>query len=529
MHAVNSTVEVERLYDELRECIRSNDQDGVQRIMAELVRMKRPLAEIVGEVRRLSRESARSGPVPEASTTGEWPQPSTTPQSVEPTPEASPEPAYTHFTSPNTPAAGSLNAAGTATYREPERDVAMPREWPTADVSPDPILPDPKPIRGEPTSQSFDGSAAFDLRRYPEIAALPAISETEPAANSAAQEWAEPNAPSAVEQSAPKPSDQDVVRASAVAAPDVAAAIAESQGVSAASDAELQQSAPAELEQGAPDIGPQISGRAIALGVGLEGGEEADSTQLTQRSRPRGALIAALVVILVLAGGGLFLLVKPAGDTVVDKPSASAVAVAEPAAKPVAAEANAPAPASRPGASGSPSGLAPTALLPAPAAPSSPATTTPDSPAPVKPDSKPAAASLDPPNGAPPKSAAAPDRPASVTAPAAAPVPMVPTEPSPPAQPRSDSLETASLLERGDRLFGMGDVTSARLFYERAAEAGDGQAALRLGETYDPTFLERAKLRAIKGDLKAAASWYRRAKELGVVEADILLNGLQTK
>jgi TPR repeat protein len=84
-------------------------------------------------------------------------------------------------------------------------------------------------------------------------------------------------------------------------------------------------------------------------------------------------------------------------------------------------------------------------------------------------------------------------------------------------------------LERGDRLFGMGDVISARLFYERAAEAGDGQAALRLGETYDPNFLERAKLRAIKGDLKAAGFWYRRAKELGIVEADILLKGLQTK
>jgi TPR repeat protein len=105
----------------------------------------------------------------------------------------------------------------------------------------------------------------------------------------------------------------------------------------------------------------------------------------------------------------------------------------------------------------------------------------------------------------------------------------VPTEPPPPAQPRLSSLETASLLERGDRLFGMGDVTSARLFYERAAEAGDGPAALRLGETYDPTFLERAKLRAIKGDLKAAAFWYRRAKELGIAEADILLKGLQTK
>jgi TPR repeat protein len=72
-------------------------------------------------------------------------------------------------------------------------------------------------------------------------------------------------------------------------------------------------------------------------------------------------------------------------------------------------------------------------------------------------------------------------------------------------------------------------VASARLFYERAADAGNGEAALRLGETYDPNFLERAKLRAVQGDLKAAVHWYRRARELGVVEAEILLKGIQPK
>jgi hypothetical protein len=526
MHAVNTTVEVERLYDELRECIRSNDQDGVQRIMGELVRAKRPLAEIIGEVKRLTRGGARSEPGLEPSITDDWPQPSTTPPSVEPAPKVAPEPTYTHFTSTNTPAAGPLSEAGNPAYREPERDAAVLRQWPPADV-----WPDPKPSRAEPTSQSFDGSAAFDLRRYPEIAAPPAISETEPAENSSAQEWAKPNPLPAVEQSTPKPPDQHVAPAiePEAASPDVAPAITEGEGVSAASDPELQR-VPTEFEQGTLDIGPQISGRAIALGVGLEGGEEADSTQHAQRSRPWGArLIAALVVFLVLLGGGVFLLVKPAGDTVADKPNPSAVAVAPPAVQPVVTEGSAPA-AAGPGASGSPSGLAPTALLPAPVAPSpQAATAAPDSPAPAKPDSKPSVANLDPPNGAPSKSSATPDRPASVTAPAASPVPVVPTEPPPPAQPRPSLEETASLLERGDRLFGMGDVISARLFYERAAEAGDGPAALRLGETYDPTFLERAKLRAIKGDLKAAAFWYRRAKELGVVEADILLKGLQTK
>ncbi len=97
------------------------------------------------------------------------------------------------------------------------------------------------------------------------------------------------------------------------------------------------------------------------------------------------------------------------------------------------------------------------------------------------------------------------------------------------AEPLGSVPNASVFLERGDALFGVGDVSSARLFYERAADAGDGQAALRLGETYDPTFLERAKLRAVQGDAAAAIFWYRRARELGVAEAEILLRGIQTK
>src|SRR5438105_8362592 len=128
MHALNSTVEVEHLYDELREAIRANDQDGVQRIMAELVRAKRPLAEIVSEVKRLSRGGANPEPEPERARADQWPQPSTTPQSVEPAHKAAPEPSYTHVSSPNAPAAGPLSPASTAIYREPERDAAVLRD-----------------------------------------------------------------------------------------------------------------------------------------------------------------------------------------------------------------------------------------------------------------------------------------------------------------------------------------------------------------------------------------------------------------
>jgi hypothetical protein len=86
--------------------------------------------------------------------------------------------------------------------------------------------------------------------------------------------------------------------------------------------------------------------------------------------------------------------------------------------------------------------------------------------------------------------------------------------------------EVAALLARGDFLIAKGDVASARLFYERAAEAGQGQAALRLGESYDPAFLARVHLSGVRGDALAAARWYRRARELGTSEAATLLETL---
>ncbi len=85
------------------------------------------------------------------------------------------------------------------------------------------------------------------------------------------------------------------------------------------------------------------------------------------------------------------------------------------------------------------------------------------------------------------------------------------------------------MLARGDKLLSTGDVTSARLFYQRAADGGAGLAAIRLGETYDPIFLDRAKLRGVRADLGAALSWYRRARELGATDAEVLLKALETK
>jgi TPR repeat protein len=75
--------------------------------------------------------------------------------------------------------------------------------------------------------------------------------------------------------------------------------------------------------------------------------------------------------------------------------------------------------------------------------------------------------------------------------------------------------EIAGLLARGDWLFATGDIASARLLYERAADAGEARAAVRLGETFDPVYLDYSHVRGLHGDPGTAVFWYRRARDLG--------------
>jgi TPR repeat protein len=87
------------------------------------------------------------------------------------------------------------------------------------------------------------------------------------------------------------------------------------------------------------------------------------------------------------------------------------------------------------------------------------------------------------------------------------------------AAPGVPTVDVAELLARGDGYLGKGDVTSARLFYERAADAGSRQAAMRLGATFDANFLDRAGFTGTRGDQARADMWYHRARGLGTAEA----------
>jgi len=99
----------------------------------------------------------------------------------------------------------------------------------------------------------------------------------------------------------------------------------------------------------------------------------------------------------------------------------------------------------------------------------------------------------------------------------------------PPADLRSSNAEIAALIGRGDVFLSSGDITSARLFYERAADAGSGPAALQLGATFDPVVLGRVGARGVIADPAQALSWYRRARDLGMVEAEQRIKRFETQ
>jgi hypothetical protein len=99
------------------------------------------------------------------------------------------------------------------------------------------------------------------------------------------------------------------------------------------------------------------------------------------------------------------------------------------------------------------------------------------------------------------------------------------TAPVPPPQPQApqpvksaptlDNGEIATLVKRGEELLQNGDLASARLLLQRAAESGNASAALALGSSYDPLLIQQLGVIGIKPDAARAREWYQRAVELG--------------
>jgi hypothetical protein len=106
---------------------------------------------------------------------------------------------------------------------------------------------------------------------------------------------------------------------------------------------------------------------------------------------------------------------------------------------------------------------------------------------------------------------------------AAAPVPAAPVA----ADRRLPAAAVA--LGQGDARFRADEVAAARFYFERAFDAGDAEGAVRLGETFDPAFLDEGRLRRVRASPVAARFWYRRAADLGSAAAHQRLAFLDTE
>jgi len=92
-----------------------------------------------------------------------------------------------------------------------------------------------------------------------------------------------------------------------------------------------------------------------------------------------------------------------------------------------------------------------------------------------------------------------------------------------------DKTEIAMLVSRGKDFVRDGDLASARLLFQRAAAAGNAEAAFSLGTTFDPLFIRRMGVVGMEPDVARAREWYERAAELGSADASQQLATLQRR
>lgn len=75
--------------------------------------------------------------------------------------------------------------------------------------------------------------------------------------------------------------------------------------------------------------------------------------------------------------------------------------------------------------------------------------------------------------------------------------------------------ELDALLSRSSGFLKNGDFAAARILLRRAVESGSADAALMLGKTFDPLYLNELGAMGIQPDVAQARQWYQKAVELG--------------
>jgi TPR repeat protein len=65
------------------------------------------------------------------------------------------------------------------------------------------------------------------------------------------------------------------------------------------------------------------------------------------------------------------------------------------------------------------------------------------------------------------------------------------------------------LLQNGNERLLLGDILSARLYFERAGAAGSEEGEMGAAKTYDPGYLATVDAPGLQPDVKRAIDWYR--------------------
>jgi hypothetical protein len=89
-----------------------------------------------------------------------------------------------------------------------------------------------------------------------------------------------------------------------------------------------------------------------------------------------------------------------------------------------------------------------------------------------------------------------------------------------------DPEEIKLLTRQAQQLAATGDLVTARILFQRAAEVGDATAAMALGATYDPNVLAQLGVAGMAANVEKARSWYRKAESQGSAEATRRLHAL---
>jgi TPR repeat protein len=110
----------------------------------------------------------------------------------------------------------------------------------------------------------------------------------------------------------------------------------------------------------------------------------------------------------------------------------------------------------------------------------------------------------------PPAKTGKPVEPSTVAQSAALPPPAT-TATAPPVAPVPDAAQVLAMMKRAEGLAALGDLSGARLFWERLALQGHKEAALMLARSYDGAWLRGQGVVGVPADPVRAAYWYDRA------------------